>query len=151
MASITKLPPPPAPLTPAYLHREYAIGVRYERTHDGLLPMDAFWNYERERRSINPARFDFYHPSFGRLLRHEEKANLRHHPIPMPQPLPVSPPVISPPTMAVGVPFTITPPSIPVVPTPAPGGRAVPEPSSGVMLAGAMVLVWLACRVWRRS
>jgi hypothetical protein len=36
-----------------------------------LLPSTPFFNSLRERRSINPARFDFYHPKLGAILRLE--------------------------------------------------------------------------------
>ena len=38
----------------------------------GMVPTTPYYNYLRERRNIDPARFDFYHPRIGALLGMED-------------------------------------------------------------------------------
>jgi hypothetical protein len=64
-----------------YLHHKLVTGGQYAAAHDGPLPEDRFWDYLRDRRDLNEARFDRWHPVVGRLLRIEEQmlsASPRH-------------------------------------------------------------------------
>lgn len=85
---------------------------------DGRLPDWAFVDYLRWRRSLNPARFDFYHPRIGLVLRNE------------PPVVPIQPD--EPPVR----PQTQRPPAPP----------QVPEPSSALVVVGLFGASWWACR-----
>lgn len=127
---------------------------------NGLLPDTPYINYLRWRRSLNPARFDYYHPTLGPILREDER--VRNLPPPLdPEPGGVIPPGGTPDpggnpnqpppsgggtTNPPGGGGTTNPPggggtTPPGTWTPPPGGGGgvtpppVPEPSSWVMLA----------------
>ena len=56
--------------------------ARLSLRETGLLPHDRIWDYLHWRRSLDPPRFDYYHPEFVHLFRWEERNidYLRHHP-----------------------------------------------------------------------
>lgn len=96
-------------------------GRAFRRENEGRLPTgdDAFshvWDTLRERRELNPTRFDRWHPRAGRWLAVDEEVRMQ-------------------PT--VGVP--------PIVPRPPPV-QVVPEPWSGLMLAIGLAWVVLRSR-----
>ena len=112
----------PQDMTDAARHHQLKMGRDYANAHDGDLPTNDFWNYLRDRRDINEARFDHWHPVVGRMLRREEDS----------PPLPPLPPVCMP---------WSPPPGVPCVEMPEPPPHHVvetPEPSS-LVVALAMI------------
>lgn len=100
---------------------------------NGLLPPSPYFNDLRYRRSLNPNRFDYYHPILGALLAEDER--LRNLPPCPPQPGTVTPPdnVFPPPPPDDPPPVIIQPPPIdndpPVIIQPPPiGGGDTPPP-----------------------
>jgi hypothetical protein len=103
------------------------------RPMNGLLPDTARTNYLHHRRSLDPARFDTYHPSLGAILAEDDilKSGRR-----CPRPEVIPPPVAV--TPAPGS-QSIVPPGTPSVAPPVGGGppavRSVPEPGSLTLIA----------------
>jgi len=60
---------PPFPLKKPYLEQQKREGMQFQKTHDGLLPQNEFWNYLRWRRSLNSDRFDHYHPGISCMMK----------------------------------------------------------------------------------
>jgi hypothetical protein len=50
------------------LRYEFNLAKHYRQHHDGLLPVNAFWRHLEHRWSIDPARFEHYHPIVGRWI-----------------------------------------------------------------------------------
>lgn len=123
----------PQDLTDQQRQDHLLAGRLYAKSHNDALPDDWFWSYLRNRRDINEARFDHWHPVVGRLLRREEES-MPHPSIPCPPP---SCPIPQPP---LGVPCVEMPhnPPVTVVET--------PEPSSLLMGVLSIVAVFLAKR-----
>lgn len=116
---------------------------------------DPFWSYVMERHSVNPARFDRYHPIVGPILERLEREASHPAGSPATPPgntapvVPTSPPVVTPPvtTPPVTVPPVVTPPVLPsVIPSPFYPPGVVPSPSSGFMALAAAGI----CAVWAR-
>lgn len=97
-------------------------------TLNGLLPDTPLIRYLKWRRSLNPERFDFFHPVLGPIL--EEDEEIRDGTNPTPQPGETTPPPSNP----------GNPGSQPPGGTPPPGGGGdddppptVPEPTSAIL------------------
>lgn len=99
----------------------------------GFLPQTPFTNYLKWRQSLDPERFDYYHPRVAYLL------SLENVSAPAIVSTPVVPPVTAPQAQ------TITPP--PLLPPQA--QTVVPEPGS-LSVALAMIASAAAARSWRR-
>jgi hypothetical protein len=97
----------------------------------------AFVDYLLWRRSLNPARFDFYHPFLAPILIQTQ--------VPQPPNIPSLPGSLLPPTTV--IPSTVPPDSPPDTPPPPP---QVPEPSSWLVLLG-MFTAAVAARRWARA
>jgi len=96
------------------------------RPMNGLLPNSARTNYLQHRRSLNPTRFDVYHPTLGAILAEDDALKTGKGC--------VSPEIIPPPVV-------VPPPGIPGVGPPTggnPPGNPVPEP-------GSLTLIVLGC------
>ena len=135
---------------------------------NGLLPNTALYNYLQYRRSLDPARFDYYHPVLGPILGENQQVQNQTNPTPLPgefippptggqgdggngggTPSPVPPGGVIP-----TPPDNPPPPPIYPIPTPpdVPPPSAVPEPGSIVLiLAGAGVLGLSRFRSIRRN
>jgi hypothetical protein len=124
--------------------REYHLGKEFAAAHDGLLPSDNFWSYLRARHELNPTRFDHYHPHIAGMLDRDEY--VRSH-----ESQPILPVALGHPTVAIVPPPVVIPPPLkPSVPPPGggssgggPGISSVPEPSTLVLLATALIAVAL--------
>ncbi len=109
---------PPAILEHAAQERHEA--KVYREHHGGLLPDNSYWDYLRYRWSLNPIRFDHWHPIMGRWidkdwhLRHD-----RHHVPPPPE----------------------CHESCPPPPPPVCHQSMVPEPSTFILLAIGLIVV----------
>ena len=101
----------------SFFHHQLLIADHYRLTHNDQLPNTNFWHYLEERRSINPHRFDHYHPVIGRWILE----------IPTVPSIPCVPPVC------------ITLPCMPAYKPPNPG--VVAEPASGILIAIGIVIV----------
>lgn len=107
------------------LQRHQSVKVPYRlrtlQAHDGLLPETPFIEYLRWRRSLNPSRFDFYHPYMGRML--ETDRIIRSQVF--------TPPIAScPPAVDALPPVHVPRPVEPGILTP---GPSVPEPSTALL------------------
>lgn len=101
----------------------------------GLLPTSPAWNYLRFRRSLDPARFDHYHPQIGPLLDVDQQ--VRHQLDNPPQPQVLNPPPSDTGNSGGGGTPPTNPPSTPPLPP------SVPEPASVVLfLTGLTVITW---------
>ncbi|APW63393.1 hypothetical protein BSF38_04959 [Paludisphaera borealis] len=47
-------------------------GQAYQSTHDGRLPDTAMWKMLEFRHSLNPSRFDHWHPNVALILENRE-------------------------------------------------------------------------------
>jgi len=107
---------------------------------NGLLPDTALVEYLRWRRSLDPARFDFYHPNVGPMLAEDARTRqtLLNPPLDLGQ-------VVNPPGPS--------PLPVPVAPLPLnPPDAKVSEPSTallGILLAGATG--WLRRRAYKHA
>jgi hypothetical protein len=109
---------------------------------NGILPDNSLTRYLDFRRSLNPVRFDHYHPTLGAILVEDQKLKMGSGCVAgeiIPPPIPVPPPVGTP------------------SPGPPAGGgplppRFVPEPTSMVLvLLGSATLIGpIAVRRWNR-
>jgi len=113
------------------------------RPMSGLLPDTARTRYLQHRRSINPTRFDHYHPQLGAVLAEDQLLRSGQGC--------VSPELISPPLVG----DTLIPPA-PGVPSPVPpiGGETITptitptiNPTVGVPEPGSITLILLGCTV----
>lgn len=102
---------------------------------NGQLPAWAFVDYLRWRRSLNPARFDYYHPRVGQMLQWEP-------PIPQGNPPPTTTPPVDPQGQNPRPP--VTPP--PVIPPPEEPPPVIPEPSTALIMASLFAAGWWARR-----
>jgi len=111
---------------------------------NGLFPASAFLTYLQHRRSLNPARFDTYHPTLGPLLAEDQR--LRGVVCPMPE-------VIMPPPLGGGGGNTGTGGGGGSGGSSSGGGGGgVPEPSTFVLIAiGATALGGRAAWRCRRA
>ena len=114
-------------------HPHVPTALRIAVDH-GFLPQTPFTNYLKWRQSLDPARFDYYHPRVAYLLSLENVST------PAIVSTPVVPPVVQPQAQ------TITPP--PLLPPQA--QTVVPEPGS-LSVALAMIASAAAARSWRRG
>ena len=122
---------------------------------NGILPLNAFFNALRLRRSLNPARFDHFHPTLGRLLA--EDALLRNN-LGLCMMTPNMPEIVLPPGSGSSnnggnpPPPSVPPPPLPPPPPP-PTGSSVPEPAGIILLLiGSIPLAALGSRrPWLRS
>lgn len=99
-----------------FYHSQDKIAEEYRLTHTNQLPDTSFWNYLTARYDIDPSRFSYYHPMISKWIRESEAY------------VPPIPPVCLPPII--------------VVPPPNHGDphvSTVPEPSSGVIMAIAVI------------
>lgn len=133
---------------------------------NGLLPNTPLYNYLEYRRSLAPARFDYYHPVLGPILAENQQIQDQTNPTPLPGEFVPPPtggqgdggtggtPAPEPPGGSVPTPpDNPPPPPIYPIPTPpdVPPPVAVPEPASIVLiLAGAGVLGLSRFRAARR-
>ena len=109
---------------------------------NGILPDNSLTRYLDYRRSIDPARFDHYHPALGAILVEDQKLKAGQGCVAgeiIPPPIPVPPPVGTP------------------SPGPPAGGgplppRLVPEPTSLVLilLGSATMICPIVIRRWNR-
>ncbi len=113
-------------------HPHVPSALRLAVNH-GFLPQTPFTDYLKWRQSLDPARFDYYHPRVAYLLSLENVAT------PAIVSTPVVPPVTSPQAQ------TITPP--PLLPPQA--QTVVPEPGS-LSVALAMIASAAGARFWKR-
>ena len=51
-----------------FWHDELAFAARYREHHGDALPDSTFWHWLEYRRSIDPPRFDHWHPTVGRWI-----------------------------------------------------------------------------------
>ncbi len=51
---------------------------------NGLLPSTPLYNYLMYRRSLNPSRFDYYHPVLGPVLAENQQTQTQTNPTPLP-------------------------------------------------------------------
>jgi hypothetical protein len=111
------------------LHVFVPAVLRNIQSEKGLLHESSFVAYLQWRRSLAPARFDFYHPGIGRAIitDHQVRQTVVEAPPVVPIPINPAPGVISPPD------DTVIPPV------------ATPEPSSWVIAA-----VLLGTGIWAR-
>jgi hypothetical protein len=121
------------------LQRHQSVAVPYRlrtlQAHDGLLPETPFIEYLRWRRSLNPSRFDVWHPHMGRLL--ETDRIIRSQVF--------TPPITSnPPAVDAQPPIHVPRPDEPQI---LPPGTSVPEPSTALM--GLTMIGALAA--WQRA
>jgi hypothetical protein len=105
-----------------FYHSQDKIAEEYRSTHNDQLPSTPFWNYITARYDIDPSRFSHYHPMISKWIRESEAY------------VPPAPPIVfvAPPQ----------PPPVIVVPPPnngTPHVSSVPEPSSGVLMAIAVI------------
>ncbi len=105
---------------------------------NGLLPATAANHYLHYRRSLDPARFDYFHPVLGAILAEDDALRTKTNPCPAPgEVIPPPPPTTPPPT---NVPPGTPNPKPPIgeggggTPPPTSGGKAVPEPTGLVLL-----------------
>jgi hypothetical protein len=116
---------------------------------NGILPLTPFYNYLRWRRSLNPARFDHFHPQLGLQLAEDQL--LRSGALnPVCTNMPVTPQLpqilLPPPSSTTTGGNGFPPPPFPQLPPtpPGPTGSSVPEPSALLLLiigAGAIAPV----------
>jgi hypothetical protein len=139
---------------------------------NGLLPNTALYNYLEYRRSLNPARFDYYHPVLGPILAENQQIQTQTNPTPPPKGEIIPPPTggggdggndggnpgspgTEPPQGEVVTPPDTPPPAqiFPVPPPPdVPPPAAVPEPGSILlMLAGGGLLGLARARQVRKA
>jgi PEP-CTERM motif len=128
--------------------------ARISIAQTGHLPNDEIWNYLTWRRDLDPARFDHYHPEFvGIFMRAEHATQYPFHepgaPPTITQELSVPPPLIH--QIPASMPTTTAPNNVGtggnpsgVGPSFVPGSGSVPEPSSFLMLAVALVVAAIA-------
>jgi hypothetical protein len=151
------IPPPPFPLTASFLDAEVRDARIYRSEHGGLLPDSEFWRYLEARWSLNPGRFDHWHPRIGPWLA--EEYHLTHEPQTStrppflvkptdPPPIEIQPPVTPPPILKqpTDPPPIETPPTgggDPPPPTTNRSGGATPEPSSWILLGTSVVAAFL--------
>ena len=114
----------------AALFRDQAlIAAGQASSVSGLLPTTPLWNYLRFRRSLDPARFDFYHPRIGPLLDLDQRIRNELDNPQLPQE------IVPPPPGGGG--GGEKPPVIPPVKPP------VPEPSSVILfMTGIAAMAW---------
>ncbi len=154
------LPPPPFPLKASFLESQFHDAQIYRSEHGGLLPDTAVWRYLEERWSLDPGRFEHWHPRIGPWLADEYR--LTH------EPQSITPPVPTPSSLVklVDPPGSIDPPSFFIPPDPPPsipptGGDpdpppvatasvSTPEPSSWVLLTTSCVAALVASRFRKR-
>jgi hypothetical protein len=118
------------------MHVVIPRGVQIEAVN-GLLPQSPLVSYLEWRRSLDPTRFDHYHPRIGALIA-QDLATVSTNALPAP-PLPtVLPPVL--------VRDTGNPPPVLV---PAPQTVPTPEPNTAIILA-CLLGTAATARRWRR-
>lgn len=110
---------------------------------NGLLPDNARTRYLNYRRSLNPARFDHYHPTLGALL--VENENLRKN-------IGVVAPELIPPQTIASVPGGAPASGPPVGGAPL-GTRTVPEPAGMalIILGSTFILARKGFRYWKAA
>ncbi len=96
---------------------------------NGMLPDSAFVDYLRWRRSLNPTRFDYYHPTTGYMLVRDEVIRASTPLTPLVPPRVVRPSVVRP--------QVTNPPT-------------VPEPSTLVIAVVLVGATWCG-KCWRRN
>lgn len=109
----------------SFYHHQLDVAKDYRLTHNDNLPDIKFWNYLEVRRSIDPIRFDKYHPVVGKWISEVPTVSM----------LPPGSSVVVPPNVP------------PVKQLGAPGG--IPEPSTGIMLAMGMIFVGMILSIKR--
>lgn len=99
-----------------FYHEQTMFAGHYRLEHNDNLPNTLFWNYLEARRSLNPERFDHYHPIVGEWIKD----------------IPLVPPIIPP----------ITPPIIPppIIPS------FIGEPGSGILLGIGIIVILIIKR-----
>jgi hypothetical protein len=91
MGHITTTEPPSKPFNivaviEGIIHDHHRLDAfrhqaRLSLRETGLLPHNRIWDYLHWRRSLDPPRFDYYHPEFVHLFRVEQRNidAMRHH------------------------------------------------------------------------
>jgi PEP-CTERM motif len=130
--------------------------ARLSLAQTGSLPNTEIWNYLTWRHDLDPSRFDHYHPEFVGIFKREHQLQVERNE--QPQTIQNVPSVsILPHTILQSMAHS-DPPTIGTTSGPSgggpnflPGGGAVPEPSSIMLLAVAIVLVAAGCLAhkWR--
>lgn len=132
---------------------------KYQAAHGGQLPQTPMWRKLEFRHSLNSARFNFYHPNIGRMIEAQGGS-----PTPVQQVIDGWKGHMRGPTPEVVAPGEIIPPEIVVIPPPADTGggssvtpppnplspQVVPEPTSILMFAGAVLVMGLGFHRSRR-